>query len=111
MFEKMDLCGSLNWNSSIFIGSTITKFLIHIRLPSDNIEENRYGQWTAMIYLLSGTTKRIANGERNVPIFLEFLAKEARELAKELPAGTILEIFSGIKKAGEIIVVGCDEAA
>lgn len=111
MSEKMDLCGSLNWDSSIFIGSTTTKFLTQVRLPSDNIEENCYGQWTAMIYLLSGTTKRIADGERNIPVFLEFLVEKARELAKTVPTGSILEIFRGVKKVGEIIVVGCDEAA
>ncbi|MFA5202991.1 MAG: hypothetical protein WC708_01060 [Lentisphaeria bacterium] len=111
MSEKMDLCGSLNWDPLIFIGSTLTKFIIQVRLPSDNIEENRYGQWTAMVYLLSGTTKRIADKERNIPVFLEFLVKEAKELAKKIPVRTTLEIFSDIRKVGEITIVDCDEAA
>jgi hypothetical protein len=111
MSEKMDLCGSLNWDPSISITSTMTKFLIHVRLPSDNVEDCLYGKWTAMIHLLSGTTKRVVDGERNIPIFLEFLMEEARELAKGIRAGTVLEIFRGVDRIGEIVVLDYDHAA
>jgi hypothetical protein len=109
----MDLCGSLNWGDSVFVSiePTAPKFIVSVRLPFDNIDECRFGKWTAMVYFLSGTARRLSHGEKNIPIFLEFLVEEARILAKDVGAGTILEIFRGIEKIGEVTVLDYDHAA